>query len=483
MTTLTMGSARIYHPDYPNSERDAWRYEVWKEVMIYCHQIGMKFNWFGAPNSVTQDAFWEHPDKRANSEPGAWFGNSLDWRSAKDVILYNQKHSLQEFAAMDALELIYSDGGAFNFDDPDPASYIADATRSYQALLREVGSDAGFVYWNWTLDFWSKVLIPKDILAAHPSYASLQQDVIPLLSRDVTWLDASMLTLIQIHGTSIKRAGNPPLKETVLLGREKGFGSVIDFFWYMNPEFSLNMFPHPYLGRTVQEARYATDELHADGVMGYRLAPPARFINDYAFFRLAWDPSLEPQDLVSEIARLWSADEREQKTITEAINLLESFWHTHELATLEQAEALLQPMADEDHAESLRYVSNGVTFLTFVVRMAQPGLADVDRDRLFNALYHTIKPMYLFQGLTSDIIWIPEALQLLRARVDMMIRTYNSPFYRNNPHGETIDRSIYPRATTKDFQLRWPEGELTKAQSLEGNTWEQHRERSEAQKQ
>jgi hypothetical protein len=311
----------------------------------------------------------------------------------------------------------------------------------------------------------------------------LQQEVIPLLSRDVTWLDASMLTLIQIHGTSIKRAGNPPLRETVLLGREKGFGSVIDFFWYMNPEFSLNMFPHPYLGRTVQEARYATDELHADGVMGYRLAPPARFINDYAFFRLAWDPSLEPQDLVSEIARLWSADEREQKTITEAINLLESFWHTHELATLEQAEALLQPMADEDHAESLRYVSNGVTFLTFVVRMAQPGLADVDRDRLFNALYHTIKPMYLFQGLTSDIIWIPEALQLLRARVDMMIRTYNSPFYRNNPHGETIDRSIYPRATTKDFQLRWPEGELTKAQSLEGNTWEQHRERSEAQKQ
>ena len=480
MTTLTIGSARIYNPDYPNSRRDAWRYDVWKRVMTYCHQIGMKFNWFSAPNLVTQQAFWDNPDKRAYQEPGAWFGNGLDWRSAKDLILSNQKYGLGEFAAMDALELIYSDGGAFNFDDPHPASYIADATRSYRALLRNVGSDAGFVYWNWTLDFWSKVLIPKDILSTHPAYVTLQQDVIPLLPREVTWLDASLLTLIQIHGSSIKRAGNPPLQETVLLGREKGFASVIDFFWYMNPEFSLNMFPHPYLGRTVQEARYAADELRADGAMGYRLAPPARFVNDYAFFRLAWDPTLEPQDLIEEIARLWSAEQREQEAIVEAITQLEAFWRTHELGTLESAEALLRPMADGDHVEPLRYVSNGLTFLTYVVRMAQPDLTDEERNLMFDELYRAIKPMYLFQGLTSDIVWIPEALQLLRARVDMMVRTYNSPFYRYNPHGEIVDRSIYPHATTENFKLRWPESELTGAQSTEGAAWETHRERSEA---
>ncbi len=28
-----------------------------------------------------------------------------------------------------------------------------------------------------------------------------------------------------------------------MLGKEAGFKPVIDFFWYMNPEFSFNMFP------------------------------------------------------------------------------------------------------------------------------------------------------------------------------------------------------------------------------------------------
>ena len=32
---------------------------------------------------------------------------------------------------------------------------------------------------------------------------------------------------------------------------------MIDLFWYMNPEFSVSMFPHPYIRRGMQEAVYA----------------------------------------------------------------------------------------------------------------------------------------------------------------------------------------------------------------------------------
>jgi len=42
---------------------------------------------------------------------------------------------------------------------------------------------------------------------------------------------------------------NPPLRESVLIGKESGFKPVIDVFWYMNPEFAINMFPHPYIQR------------------------------------------------------------------------------------------------------------------------------------------------------------------------------------------------------------------------------------------
>ena len=97
MTTLTMGSERVYHPDYPDSWREKWRYEVWKQVMDYCHQVGMRFDWFISPNLVTEQAFWDNPDKRANQEAGTWFGNGLNWTKGKDLILKNQRYTLEYF--------------------------------------------------------------------------------------------------------------------------------------------------------------------------------------------------------------------------------------------------------------------------------------------------------------------------------------------------------------------------------------------------
>ncbi len=70
MTTLDMASQRVYDPAYPQSDRDQWRYEVWKKVMDYCHQVGIKFNWFISPNLVTEQAFWDNPDKRAIQDEG-----------------------------------------------------------------------------------------------------------------------------------------------------------------------------------------------------------------------------------------------------------------------------------------------------------------------------------------------------------------------------------------------------------------------------
>ncbi len=100
----------------------------------------------------------------------------------------------------------------------------------------------------------------------------MQDDVIPLLPKNVAWLDASLLTVIQNWETFLRPRGNPPVREGPLIGKENGFRPIIDFFWYMNPEISFNMFPHPFIRRTIQEARYARDEIGADGtrVTGWR---------------------------------------------------------------------------------------------------------------------------------------------------------------------------------------------------------------------
>ena len=450
MTTLTMASTRMYHPDYPASWREKWRYEVWKEVMDYCHQVGLKFNWFIFPNLVTEQCFWDNPSLRTVT-PNAWWGNALIWSKAKDLILKNQRYTLEYFRGLDGLEIIFNDGGA-HFDEPDPAAAFADATRSYLQLMREVGNDAQFVFWNWYMDLWTTPQIAKK----YPKYRTLQDDVIPLLPKNIAWLDASMLTLIQMFGHWIREGGNLPFREGVLIGKENGFKPVIDFFWYMNPEHSINMFPHPYIRRALQEAQYARDELGVEGVMGYRLAPPCRFMDDYIYFRVASDPSLTQEQLVNELAGLLAEKPENQAPGKEAINTLEQFWTSHKLADVEKAEQLFRGVLAQEKSKNLEYVSNGVTFLTYLARMAQPGVTAADKTKPKRALYQTVKPMYIFQGITADIVWLPEAMRFFNARVDMMVEDYHNPFIAGSPYPEVVDRSIYPKATSKPFKLLWP---------------------------
>jgi len=451
MTTLCMVSGRSYHPDYPNSWREKWRFEVWKQVMDYCHQVGLKFNWMMAPNMVPEQCFWDNPDKRTVAD-NAWWGSALIWSKAKDLILKNNRFMLEYFRGLDGLELIYTDGGA-HWDEPDPAGYLADSTRSYMQLMKEVGNDASFVYWNWLLDYESKVGTPDALAKKNPKFLTVQDDVLPQLPKNVGWLDASMLTLVQDFGRNIRSRGNPPLREGLLIGKENGFRPVIEFFWYMNPEFSANIFPHPFIQRAIQEAQYARDEVGADGAMGYRLAPPCKFIDDYVYFRVTSDPSLTQEQIVNELAGLLCEKPESQAQVKEAIHTLEQFWTSRKLEDIEKAEKLFRELQPIEHSKELQYVSNGVTFLTYVIRMAQPRVTPAQKNQLKMQLYQTVKPMYIFQGLTADIVWLPEAVRFFNAKVDWMVEEYQLQFFAGP---DVVDRSIYPKATAQPFALQWP---------------------------
>ena len=321
-------------------------------------------------------------------------------------------------------------------------------------MLREAGNHASFVNMNWGLQLWADVTIPKSVYNANPKYRTLQNDTIPLLPKNTGWEDASVLTWISNFGIFIKAAGNPPVSESLLVAKEHGFHPVIDLFWYMNPEGSINMFPHPYIQRAIQEARYARDEVGADGAKGYRLAPPMRFMDDYVFFRVASDPSLTQEQLVNELAGLLTEKEEDEATVQEAINTLEQFWTTRKLADIERVDKLLREVMPKEHSRNLEYVSNGVTFLTYLVRMSQPGVTAEQKTNLKHELYETIKPMYILQGLTADIVWVPEAVRFFNARVDMMLEDFASPLYV--PHPDVADRTPYPRATSQPVKLQWP---------------------------
>ena len=76
------------------------------------------------------------------------------------------------------------------------------------------------------------------------------------------------------------------------------------------------------------------------------------------------------------------------------------------------------------------------------------------KNKLKRELFETVKPMYIFQGLTADIVWVPEAVRFFNARVDMLVEDYNIPIF--SPRMDVVDRSIYPKATSQPFTLQWP---------------------------
>jgi len=83
-------------------------------------------------------------------------------------------------------------------------------------------------------------------------------------------------------------------------------------------------------------------------------------------------------------------------------------------------------------------------------------VTDAQKTAMKWQLYQTVKPMYIFQGPTADIVWQPEAIRFFSARVDMMVEDFKSPFIAGSRYPEVVDRRIYPRATSQPFTLQWP---------------------------
>jgi hypothetical protein len=119
-----------------------------------------------------------------------------------------------------------------------------------------------------------------------------------------------------------------------------------------------------------------------------------------------------------------------------------------------KAEELFRTLLPTEKSKNLEYTSNGVTFLTYIVRMAEPGVNETRKKELKNQLWETVKPMYVFQGLTADIVWLPEALRFFSVRVDMMVEDYQAGWMTSR-NAEVVDRSLYPKADSHPFTVHW----------------------------
>ncbi len=436
-----------YHPEVPSTHKGKWRLEVQRQAIAYAHEQGMKVNVMAAYNHVPTQVFWDHPELRTDALRG-YFGLALCWSKAKDVIMKYHRYSLDFLEGLDGIEIMVTEPLGWCLCErcrPDTAAVWLDAVREIGGALKERNPEGEVVFWNWLSGFFGALRGIYPPTTAIENVDEIQDQLLRGMPSDVVFMDLSVnqLTKDQEFGPRLTRSDSIEILE---VAAKRGFRSR-NFFFYMDKEFGmldrLSLFPKPYLDHTIDEFEY-TGRLPASGVCSYRLAPPGRFLSDFAFMRMAWDPAVAREQLVDAAAGYLTSTAEDRRTVAQGIERIESYWHRRDRGDLLAARDAFESACGNDPSEELVRVRDGLVILAMIDEYARSAkdveaaleagggaraLMKVRDDKLLD-VYQTLKEYPIYQGLTTDGIWEPRAIaMLLRPRMEMWARTLNHKGY------------------------------------------------------
>jgi hypothetical protein len=446
---LSIMNLHLYHPDVPDSYRTKWRIDVYRQVIDYAHEQGMKVSLMFQYNAVPLAVFWEHPEWRGEPLRG-YFGCTLSWPKAKTTIMKYATFMMDYLAGLDGIEVMVTEPLGWCLSDEfvsDPAAVFLDAVREYRAAFRERNPQGDVIFWNWllghmpglTAQFGRGWGMPPKLLEKLPE---VEPRILREMPKDVFFLDLSSNQM-----NKVLRWGGDASKQIEVLqdAPEKGF-QTINFMFFMDREFGMvdhcNIFPKPFLDLTVDEYEY-TKTVPVIGVSSYRLAPPGQFLSDFFFMRKSWNPDLTRQQLVDEAAGFLTSNSRDKQTITDAIEALERYWLNRDRQDLLSSRDAFQKVTEGECIERDRTRDGLVVLATVddyaraVRRIEQAKKAgqeetalETERDAKLLACFSTMKQYPLFQGFTSEGIWEGRAIKtLLRPHMEMWANYINHGGY------------------------------------------------------
>jgi len=447
MNRMTILGLYAYHPDLSSTHQHKWRLDAQKQAIAYAHELGMKVNVMIAFNHVPTEVFWQHPELRTDAVRG-YFGLALCWSKAKDVIMKYHRYSFEYLEGLDGIEIMVTEPLGWCLCDqcrPDTAAVWLDAVNELGAALREQNPNAEVVFWNWLSGFFSALVGIYPPTTEIKNLAEIQRQLLDQLPSDVIFTDLSknQLTKDQEFGP---RLSHPDSIEILGTAPANGF-EARNFFFYMDKEFGILdracIFPKPYLDHTIDEIEYSKG-LPVNGVTSYRLAPPGRFLSDFFFMRMAWDPEIGRDDLVDQAAAYLTSNVSDRRAIAEAIEKIELYWHQRAREDLIAARDAFERAASDDSCLDLLRIRDGLVILTMVDDYART-VAELDeatdagedvseltqaRQEKLLAVYTQLKEYPIYQGLTTDGMWEPRSvIMLLRPHIDLWANYINHKGY------------------------------------------------------
>lgn len=441
---LSIMNLHLYHPDLPETYGNKWRFDVYKQVIAYAHELGMKVSVMSCYNQVPAAVFWQRPEWRTTAIPG-YFGQALCWSKAKDEIMKYQRYAIDYLDGLDGIELMVTEPLGWCMCEQcssDPAAVYVDAVKEFGKALRKNNPNGNVVFWNWLLGY-----LPGLAGIYPPAPLKNASDIEPKVLRDMPddtiFLD---LSRNQMRKALRWQADLPGQIEVLKVAADQGF-RTINFMFFMDREFGmvdrLSIFPRPFLDFTVDEFEY-TKTLPVTGVSSYRLAPPGRFLSDFFFMRKSWNPDLTRDQLVDEAAAYLTSNSDGKKKIGAAIGKIELYWHKRDRSDLIAARDSFNNVASDGATLELARVRDGLVMLAMIddyaravkeienARKARKETAELERarDAKLLAVYQTMKQYPLYQGFTSDGFWEPRAVVLLlRPHLDVWADYINNKGY------------------------------------------------------
>ena len=442
---LTIMGVHQYHPEAEETQRNQWRLDNYRKLIAYAHEQGMKINLLTCYNQVPPSVYWRHPEGRTEPIRG-YFGNVLCWSKAKDIIMKHLVYLMEYLEGLDGIEIMVTEPLGWCLCErcaPNMAAVWVDAVKEIGTAFRRVNPKGEIVFWNWLMAYLPVLrgIYPPTTKAQNLD--RFQGYVLENLPEDTVLMDLSKNQVRISHGERFDFTGSDEILET---GAAKGF-QTINYMFYMDKEFGMvdraSIFPKPFLDMTVEEFEY-TEKLPVSGVCSYRLAPPGRFLSDFLFLRMAWDPGRSREEIVNETAGYLSRGPEDRKRIAEAVGAIERYWHERRredlvsaaraLGTASSHPAYLQTVRLRKDLEILTMVDEYAR-ITAGIEEARKRREDAEaliakREEKLREVFEVMKGDPLYQGFTADALWEPRAIAMqLRPRMDMWANYINHRGY------------------------------------------------------
>ncbi len=387
---FTIGGAMLYNPNFKELRKNSWKYDIFEEVFTYARDIGLEIILIYVFNQIPTDLWIKHQEIRAKvfgyqgisycSEKGRKFGEKLF------------SYTLNRFKNVDGHALFAFEGGVCNCEYC--RNNIVDLIINYLDFINKNAQPKHLFFCTWFANV-------KEHFES-PPIEGLREKLFSKVPKEVKIIDVNRKTL--------KMAAN------------QGY-EIYDFIFFIDPEEGMenqSLFPKPHINLLKERISDSIKALGSNlkGMVGYRLIPKTRFINDYLLGRYLWNPGIEVNNIISEVAGLLSSSIKEKENVTNAILLLEDFWRTFDGEKLKECKNILKMVnkKNKNISEPLKSIQEAIIILELLFRYYS---IDSQRRRqgLIQKIFQLMREMDTFQCYTSYQAWNAVSLEMIKQRV------------------------------------------------------------------